>query len=350
MTVPMVQTTPVHTGSGIIVVVAVAALGLLVGCAKSPPAFADDDPTTSGNNSVSSEPAPVEGNRTSSQPDDDAASCLGVADTGVFSDLDSAVQIALPADLAPRDVTATIDAERSLLVVFVADWATKVYPLGGDATLQIGREKVSLRPRDLLELSGLLEPGNVAAGSSTIDRDADGIPDPLDVLIGARKTVLNGAAYQGGYLQLDYPNGDVPRDVGVCTDVVIRAARNAGLDIQAELQRDIRRSPKSYPMVKGSGDSNIDHRRVKTLLPYFKRQWEAHSAALDDAADPLRPGDVVFLDTFPDRHGPDHIGIISDRIADSGKPYVINNWTDGTVTAEMDLLDWVPVTHRFRIK
>ncbi|MBT8494000.1 MAG: DUF1287 domain-containing protein, partial [Deltaproteobacteria bacterium] len=181
------------------------------------------------------------------------------------------------------------------------------------------------------------------------DLDRDGIPDRLDLLIGAHKTALNGATYGAGYIRMKFPGGDVPRKVGVCTDVIVRAARNAGLDIQAELQRDIRRSPRSYPMVKRR-NPHIDHRRVKTLLPYFKRHWQARSRALDDPRDPLQPGDIVFMDTFPSRTGPDHIGIISDQRGPSGRPLVINNWTFGYKTSAMDLLDSVPVTHRFRWK
>ncbi|HTR56238.1 MAG TPA: DUF1287 domain-containing protein, partial [Kofleriaceae bacterium] len=86
-----------------------------------------------------------------------------------------------------------------------------------------------------------------------------------------------------------------------------------------------------------------------TLLPYFLRHWERHSAALDDADDPLRPGDVILMDTFPSRPGPDHIGILSDAVDDRGLPLVINNWTDGTQVAEMDLLTFVPVLYRFRL-
>jgi len=96
-------------------------------------------------------------------------------------------------------------------------------------------------------------------------------------------------------------------------------------------------------------DANIDHRRVGTLLPYFKKHWNQRKAALDDKDDPLKPGDIVLMDTFPSRSGPDHIGIISDQIGDSGHPLVINNWTNGTVTSEMDLLGSVPVLYRFRL-
>jgi uncharacterized protein YijF (DUF1287 family) len=164
--------------------------------------------------------------------------------------------------------------------------------------------------------------------------------------------VVNADAYTAeaqGYITMGYPMGDVPRTIGVCTDVIIRAVRNAGIDLQKELHDDIRRARAAYPMVKGTGDPNIDQRRVGTLLPYFKRRWVAHTAKLDDPADPLRPGDVIFMDTFPSRSGPDHIGILSDRFDAQGLPLVINNWTDGTVTAEMDLLTFVPVLYRFRL-
>ncbi|HLU67084.1 MAG TPA: DUF1287 domain-containing protein, partial [Kofleriaceae bacterium] len=179
------------------------------------------------------------------------------------------------------------------------------------------------------------------------DADGDGIADPLDLLIGGKKTVLDAAPYGGGYIKIDYPGGDIPRGMGVCTDVVIRAARNAGLDLQAEVHRDIRRSRRSYPMVKRP-NPHIDHRRVKTILPYFLRRWDRRVVALDDPDDPLRPGDVVFMDTFPNRRGPDHIGIVSNVIGPSGYPLIINSWTTGFRTSEMDLLQGVPITHRFR--
>jgi uncharacterized protein YijF (DUF1287 family) len=191
-------------------------------------------------------------------------------------------------------------------------------------------------------------PVDAAWYSGAGDRDRDGIPDPLDVLRGGLKVTLAAAPYIGGYRRLGFPGGDVPRDEGVCTDVVVRAVRNAGLDLQLEVARDIRRAPRAYPMVKRP-DRNIDHRRVKTLLPYFVRNWRAHGAALADPADPLRPGDVIFMDTFAARPGPDHIGLISSRVGPSGLPLVINSWTHGYVTSEMDLLPSVPVTHRFRI-
>ncbi len=216
----------------------------------------------------------------------------------------------------------------------------------------VGDRVLALRPGDRAELAGLVTAAHLTSGPPAHDRDDDGIPDALDLLIGARKTVINADAYTReaeDYIAMSYPMGDVPRTIGVCTDVIIRAVRNADIDLQKELHDDIRRARAAYPMVKGMGDPSIDQRRVGTLLPYFRRHWEARTARIDDPADPLRPGDVLFMDTFPDRDGPDHIGIVSDRLAAPGRPLVINNWTDGTVTAEMDLLAFVPVLYRFRL-
>ena len=275
-------------------------------------------------------------------------SCLGVKDAGIWSDLDEKVQLTLPEVTRDR-VTATIDDKHGVLVLSIDGFPRKSYPLAGVARLIVGERELALRPGDRAELAPLLHAKNTGVAGAIKDRDKDGIPDPLDVLIGAKKTVLNADAYTEGYVDIKYPMGDVPRTMGVCTDVIIRAVRNAGLDLQQALHDDIKKSPRSYPMIKGTGNPDIDQRRVATLLPYFKRHWSQRSAKLDDPDDPLRPGDVIFMDTFPRRSGPDHIGIISDTMSDQGLPLVINNWTNGTVTAEMDLLTFVPVLYRFRL-
>lgn len=278
-------------------------------------------------------------------------SCLGVADKGVFGDLDEQVQLALPAVKAEQ-VTARIDTKHGLLVVSIDGFPRKVYPLGGTSALTVGKYELALRPGDREELRPLLAESRMSEGAPDHDRDKDGIPDPLDVLIGAKKTVLNADAYTSeaqGYIKLAYPGGDVKRTMGVCTDVIIRSVRNAGLDLQKELHEDILKRRRAFPMIKKAPDANIDQRRVGTLLPYFKAHWEQHTAKLDDPNDPLRPGDIILMDTFPSRSGPDHIGIVSDHAGDDGLPLVINNWTNGTVTSEMDLLGFVPVLYRFRM-
>ncbi len=148
---------------------------------------------------------------------------------------------------------------------------------------------------------------------------------------------------------ISYPDGDVPRDKGSCADVVVRALRNAGLDLQREIQDDLERAPRAYPMVK-KPDASIDHRRVRTMLPWFARHFAAHGTDPADAADPFLPGDILFMDTIPSKAGADHVGIVSDTLDDQGLPLVINNWTDGTADSEMDLLPYIPVVARFRMK
>jgi len=277
--------------------------------------------------------------------------CLGVTDKGVFADLDPKVQLALP-DVKPEHVTALVDTKHSVVIVEIDGFPRKAYPLGGTAALKVGRFELSLRAGDRDELRPLLVEARMREGTAAHDKDGDGIPDALDVLIGAKKEVLNAESYTAeaeDYIGMKYPGGDVPRTIGVCTDVIVRAVRNAGWDLQKELHEDIKKAKAAYPMVKGLGDASIDQRRVGTLLPYFKRHWEQHSAKLDDPKDPWRPGDVIFMDTFPSRPGPDHIGIVSDRLDDLGLPLIVNNWTDGTVVSEMDLMTFVPVLYRFRL-
>jgi uncharacterized protein YijF (DUF1287 family) len=276
-----------------------------------------------------------------------------VKDLGIFTDLDGKLQIQLPEEL-PGDLWGLHDPQHKILTLYQGKWPVKVYPTEGRASLRVGGKILRLRAGDRQELAPFLEGKplrTLKAGQHPEpgDADDDGIADPLDLLIGAHKTVLNGANYGGGYRRIDYPNGDIPREDGVCTDVVVRAVRNLGRDLQSELQEDIKRRPKAFPMVK-KRNPNIDHRRVKTLLPYFLAKWDQRNVELDDIDDPPRPGDIVFMDTFPKRKGPDHIGILSNTRGPSGHLMVINNWTEGFSTSEMDLLEFVPVTHRFRVK
>ncbi len=179
------------------------------------------------------------------------------------------------------------------------------------------------------------------------DADSDAIPDALDILLGAKKAVLNAADYRSSYRNLSYPGGDVPRTEGVCSDVVVRALRNAGYDLQALVHEDIARAPKRYPHVR-KADSNIDHRRVRVLVPWFEQHWQELPLSAETSSSVHLPGDVVFFDTLRGPE-PDHVGIISDQVGSSGSPLVINNWTEGYETDAMDLLPSIRVTHRFRI-
>jgi uncharacterized protein YijF (DUF1287 family) len=279
------------------------------------------------------------------------ASPAPLPDRGIFPELGAAARLVLPSRLAPSSLRATFDRGRGVLVLYEGDDPVNAYAVAagpGAAPATLAALLPRLGPRDAAELGALpaelalLAPDDRRAPRSP-DADGDGIPDRLDVLLGARKLVENHATYTEGYFKLAYPGGDVPRTIGVCTDTIVRAFRNAGLDLQKLVAEDVRRARAAYPLIKRP-DSNIDHRRVRNLALWFERHVRRVPAQA-----PPRPGDVVFFDTFPRRSGPDHVGIVSDRLGPSGQLLVINNWTEGTVEAEMDLLPWVPVTDRYRL-
>ncbi|MCA9519871.1 MAG: DUF1287 domain-containing protein [Myxococcales bacterium] len=212
---------------------------------------------------------------------------------------------------------------------------------------------VAMRDADVIELYRHIRVGTrvrIVSDSTRGDRDGDGIPDQLDILIGANKLVLNAALYGGTpYIRIPFPMGDVPKKRGVCTDVVIRALRNAGYDLQSILNRHIRANRRLYPWVKRP-DPNIDQRRVKNLIVLFKAKYALINRGINAKnRHTLYPGDIVFMDTLP-KSGPDHIGIVSDRRGPNGYPLVINNWTTGYRTSAMELLPQIPITHHFRIR
>jgi uncharacterized protein YijF (DUF1287 family) len=253
------------------------------------------------------------------------------ADRGIFPELDAQVPLVserVPPALGPA-ARLRIDDARGLATLYADDdpLALFAYPLAPAlrAALPVG----------LREIRG--------APDRDEDHDGDGIVDRLDMLRGAKKLLLNKAAYHARYVALRYPGGDVPRTEGVCTDTIIRALRNAGIDLQRALHEDLLAARRAYPMVD-KVDPNINHRRVKVILRWFERHTRRVATGED-----YQPGDVLFFDTFPNKPGAEHVGIVSDRRAPDGNYLVINNWTDGAVDAEMALVSAVPVTDHFRL-
>ena len=109
----------------------------------------------------------------------------------------------------------------------------------------------------------------------------------------AEELTQQNVLYDPSYYSIDYPNGDVPSDRGVCTDVVIRAFRKMDIDLQKEVHEDMKSNFALYPDIWGLSrpDKNIDHRRVPNLMVYFSR-YGAELIISDNARDYL-PGDII---------------------------------------------------------
>lgn len=150
-------------------------------------------------------------------------------------------------------------------------------------------------------------------------------------------------SYDPNYAVISYPNGDVPMETGVCTDVVIRAFRRAGVDLQKAVHEDMAKNFAEYPKKWGlkKPDSNIDHRRVPNLQTFFTRQGKS-LAVTQNGAD-YKPGDVVSWDL--DGKGMTHVGLVSDIWNDSTKRYSIIHNIGGGTQAEDRLFEWKITGH-----
>lgn len=150
--------------------------------------------------------------------------------------------------------------------------------------------------------------------------------------------------YNGKYVALDYPNGDVPPGIGVCTDVVIRSYRAHGIDLQKQVHEDMASHFDEYPSGRMWGltrpDTNIDHRRVPNLRVFFERKGE--SLSITSNPKNYKPGDVV---SWKLDHGAPHIGIVTDKInPKTGHPLVSHNIGFGPRLDDM-LFDFVITGH-----
>lgn len=172
------------------------------------------------------------------------------------------------------------------------------------------------------------------------------LPRPLDptrIVSTAKKQIGVTIEYDPVYRQLAYPGGDVPINTGVCTDVVTRALREQGLDLQKAVHEDMKHHFAAYPHQWGlkSPDPNIDHRRVPNLMTYFKRQgWEVPITA---QGSDYQTGDVV---TWTLAGGGTHIGIVSDAQGHVA-PLVIHNIGQGT--REEDVLFAFKIIGHYRL-
>lgn len=170
------------------------------------------------------------------------------------------------------------------------------------------------------------------------------LPWPTRLIRAAREQIGVTVTYDPAYVRLTYPNGDIARARGVCTDVVIRAYRDAfDMDLQALVHEDMKNAFGDYPGIWGLSrpDSNIDHRRVPNLERYLERTG-------CDRETPATPQAWQAGDLYTMRLGGrlPHIGIISDRLGPQGRPLVIHNIGRGT--QEEDLLGLYDNERRFR--
>lgn len=141
----------------------------------------------------------------------------------------------------------------------------------------------------------------------------------------AKQEARNGVRYDASYRILAYPGGDVPADRGACTDVVVRSLRAVGVDLQREIHEDMVRRYDDYPHIwtPRRPDRNIDHRRAKNHIVFFRRHALSLPTELSGKAlQTWKPGDFVYWDLG---NGLDHCGVISNVANAAGVPLVIHN-------------------------
>lgn len=156
----------------------------------------------------------------------------------------------------------------------------------------------------------------------------------------AQSKVTTG--YDPSWVKIAYPNGDVPQETGVCSDVVVRAFRKTGIDLQKEVHEDMTRAWSVYPKRWGANgtDTSIDHRRVLNLMTYFDRQAKSLPIT-DDRADYL-PGDVIAWQLS---EGVEHIGILTNYRSEADQHYLIVHNIGSGARIEDVLLAWKIIGH-----
>ncbi|MCB1207954.1 MAG: DUF1287 domain-containing protein [Verrucomicrobiales bacterium] len=154
--------------------------------------------------------------------------------------------------------------------------------------------------------------------------EQDGFADRL--VKAALHRTTQSVRYDPAYVSIPYPNGDVPADTGVCTDVVIRSYRALGFDLQKLVHEDMKANFKAYPKDWGLSrtDTNIDHRRVPNLRTFFKRRG-ASLAVTQDPAD-YKPGDLITC-TVAGRLP--HIAIVVPNPDGGARPWIVHNIGSG---------------------
>lgn len=150
--------------------------------------------------------------------------------------------------------------------------------------------------------------------------------------------------YDSGYSKIPYPNGDVSKGLGVCSDVIIRAYRELGIDLQKLVHEDMRAHFSAYPKLWGlqKADTNIDHRRVPNLQVFFTRKGQSLPVSLKP--EDYQPGDLVTWNLSGHGSLP-HIGIVTANRSEDGKrPLIVHNIGQGQNLDDM-LFDYKITGH-----
>jgi uncharacterized protein len=167
-------------------------------------------------------------------------------------------------------------------------------------------------------------------------------PKLKPVIDGAIDQVGKTTGYDPSYQKLEYPNGDVPIETGVCSDVIVRAFRKSEIDLQKEVHEDMKDNFSVYPTKWGasSPDTNIDHRRVPNLQTFFTRKGK--SLGTTGPSDSFLPGDIVSWDLGG---GVDHVGIVTNVWYKPSQRYlIVHNIGAGTHMEDV-LLAWKITGH-----
>lgn len=210
---------------------------------------------------------------------------------------------------------------RSLLVFFLL-----IFSLTGCQIIRGSQREVEISNR---ELAAAIQ---IKAGATPLEK----------INAGAIEQTTQTTSYDASYVKLDYPNGDVPSSTGVCADVVVRAFRKAGVDLQKELHEDMKKNFSKYPQKWGARrpDTNIDHRRVPNLMTWFDRQGKTQPITKD--AKNYLPGDVVAWELD---NGLLHIGMVSKiRVEGADRYAIVHNIGIGARLEDV-LFAWKVIGH-----
>jgi uncharacterized protein YijF (DUF1287 family) len=172
---------------------------------------------------------------------------------------------------------------------------------------------------------------------------ANSSPNLKLVIDGAVEQIGKTTSYDASYQKIEYPNGDVPIETGVCSDVIVRAFRKSGIDLQRDLHEDMKDNFSSYPTrwgLKGT-DANIDHRRVPNLQTYFTRKGKSLPTA--GSSETFLPGDIITWDLG--LGGTEHIGMVVNVWYKPAQRYLIVHNIGAGTRMEDVLFAWKITGH-----